>query len=75
MDAAEYDEMLRRLMALTVTLGTAIDRHEAIIDELRAFNRQQVEINGRLEVTQARIETLLARLVNPSGNGQGGTTR
>jgi hypothetical protein len=74
-DQAEYDEMLRRLMVLTVSMGTAIERleataerHEGMLEELRDFNRQQVAINQRLE-------TLLQRLVNPSGNGHEGPTR
>jgi hypothetical protein len=52
----EYDDMMRRMLAIVVHM-------ESAIDELRTFNRQQVEINARLEITQARIETLLTRLL------------
>ena len=40
------------------------------VQELRDFNAQQVEMNARLEITQARIETLLARLLPQSENGR-----
>ena len=56
MDAQEYDDMMRRMLAIVMHMDTAID-------ELRVFNRQQVEINARLEITQARIETLLQRVL------------
>jgi hypothetical protein len=77
MEPAEYDEMLRRIMALTVTLSTAIDRQGAVIEELRDFTRQQAALNERLtqaierlDVTQARIETLLTRVLRPDDNGR-----
>ena len=40
------------------------------IQEVREFTRQQVAINQRLEITQARIETLLARMIERSANGR-----
>jgi hypothetical protein len=77
MEPAEYDEMLRRIMALTVTLCPAIDRQGAVIEELRDFTRQQAALNERLtqaiehlDVTQARIETLLTRVLRPDDNGR-----
>ena len=58
-----HEDILRRLTALLV--------------EQRDFNHQQVAINERLtaaierlDVTQARIETLLARMIPPSENGR-----
>jgi hypothetical protein len=36
----EYDDMMRRMLAIVVHM-------ESAIDELRTFNRQQVEINAR----------------------------
>jgi uncharacterized small protein (DUF1192 family) len=39
-------------------------------EDQRAFNRQQVEINQRLAITQARIETLLARMLRQDENGR-----
>ncbi len=58
-----HEDILRRLTAMLV--------------EQRAFNQQQVEINPRLtaaierpDVTQARIETLLARMIQQGHNGR-----
>jgi len=58
-----HEDILRRLTAMLV--------------EQREFNHQQVEINARLtaaierlDVTQARIETLLARIIPQSQNGR-----
>ena len=52
-------------------------QHEAIMESLarmlaaqHEFNRRQVEINERLEITQARIETLLARMLPTGENGR-----
>jgi len=38
--------------------------------EQREFNRQQIAINQRLEVTQARIETLLSHMMREEENRQ-----
>ena len=58
-----HEDILRRLTAMLV--------------EQREFNHQQVEINARLtaaierlDVTQARIEALLARMLHTGANGQ-----
>jgi len=58
-----HEDILRRLTAMLV--------------EQRDFNRQQVEINARLaaaierlDITQARIETLIARMIPTGENGQ-----
>jgi len=66
----EYQDIVRRLTALMV------QQHE--------WNGQQAQLNERLtlaieridrtlahvEITQARIETLLARMVRPADNGR-----
>jgi hypothetical protein len=72
----EYDEMLRYLVAAIQHQGTINDDLRTCIHEQREFNRQQSTINDRLtaaierlDVTQARIETLLARLLPHSENG------
>jgi len=77
MEPAEYDEMLRRIMVLTVSMGEMLQRHDqhlerldASIVELKEFNRQQVEINADVRTTLARLETLLARMIPPSDNGR-----
>ena len=63
MDLAEYDDIIQRLAA-------TIEHQRTINEDLREFNRRQVEINARLEITQARIEALLQRVVRGSGNGR-----
>jgi hypothetical protein len=84
MDQDFYDELLKRLTALVVKLDERDDqmmalheRHLSAIEELREFNRQQHAITERLtaaierlDVTQARIETLLARMIQQSENGR-----
>jgi hypothetical protein len=60
---AYYDDILRRLTAILV-------RQDAINEELRTFNRQQVEINADVKTTLARVETLLARILPPGENGR-----
>jgi len=69
MDAHEYDAILRHLVGVMA-------RQDTINDDLREFNRQQGTINARLtaaierlDVTQARIETLLARMI-PQGENR-----
>jgi hypothetical protein len=56
MDDNLMDDLLRRLTTLIVKLDerddrmtTMLERHDAMIEELRAFNREQIRINQRLE--------------------------
>jgi hypothetical protein len=70
MDLQEYDDIIRRLTAMFVVQQEKNAAYDALLEELRVFNRQQVEINARLEVTQARIEALLQRVVRGSDNGR-----
>jgi hypothetical protein len=51
-------------------LAAAIERQRTINDDLRECNRQQVEINADVKTTLARIETLLARMIQRSENGR-----
>jgi hypothetical protein len=51
-------------------LASAIEHQRTINDDLREFNRQQVEINADVKTTLARIETLLARMLPQSENGR-----
>ena len=71
------DDLVRRLTALVVKIDERdshmverLDALQAMLEEQREFNRQQVAINTRLEVTQARIETLLARAIQQGENGR-----
>ena len=77
MDPMEYDEMLRSLVtaiqhqgAINDDLRTCIQEQRAINEALKAFNHQQVEINQDVKTTLARIETLLARMIQQSENGR-----
>ena len=56
MDDDTLDDLLRRLTALVVKL-------DSTYDELREFNRQQVQINTRLE-------TLMTEVFRARHNGQ-----
>jgi hypothetical protein len=56
-DQDAYDDLLQRLTVLVIKM-------DASLDELKEFNRQQVQINMRLETTLAAIKDLLGR-----GNG------
>jgi hypothetical protein len=75
--ADALDDLVRRLTALVVKIDERdshmverLDALQAMLEEQREFNRQQVAINARLEVTQARIETLLARAIQQGENGR-----
>ena len=63
MEPQEYDEIIRTLLRIAV-------HQESINEDLRAFNRQQVEINQDIKTTLARIETLLARMLPARENGR-----
>lgn len=70
MEPQEYDEMLRTLVRIAAKQDMINDDQRAMNARLEHFIGQQVEINQRLEVTQARIETLLARMIERSANGR-----
>ena len=63
MEPQEYDEILRTLVRIAA-------HQETINEDLRAFNRQQVEINADVKTTLARVETLLARMLRHDDNGK-----
>ena len=59
----DYDERFRQHEAIMEGLARMLAaQHE--------FNRQQVEINQDVKTTLARIETLLARMIQHGENGQ-----
>jgi len=66
----EYDEMLRYLVAAIRNQGSINDDLRTCIQEQRAFNRQQLEINADVKTTLARIEPLLARIIPTGENGR-----
>jgi len=70
MEPQEYEEMLRTLVRIA-------GRQDLINEDIRASLVAQREINERLttaierlEITQARIETLLARMIPQGENGR-----
>ena len=63
MEPHEYDEMLRTLVRIAA-------HQETINEDLREFNRRQVEINEDVKTTLARLETLVARMMQQGENGQ-----
>ena len=66
----QHEEVLRSLTPMLVAQREMNQRVEGFIQEQREFNVRQVEINARLEITQARIETLLARMIPQSENSR-----
>jgi uncharacterized membrane protein len=60
----EYDDMMRRMLAIVIHMDTALEDLRAAVGELKEFNRQQLAIN-------ARLETLLSRVLrNGADNGR-----
>jgi len=59
----DYKDMVQRLSAIA-------EPQRSLNDDLRAFNRQQVAINADVRTTLARVETLLARMIERSANGR-----
>ena len=70
MEPQEVETIIRSLAAAIAQQGAIHVDIRTCVQELRDFNAQQVEMNARLEITQARIETLLARLLPQSENGR-----
>ena len=70
MDTDEYDGIIRHLVQIAA-------HQEAINEDLREFNRQQVVLNQQqaalnadTRTTLARIETLLTRMLRHEDNGR-----
>lgn len=70
MSEEPFDDLLRRLAAMLVQQQAMNERLDRAIDELRTFNARQLAINQDVSTTLARLETLLARLLRPEGNGR-----
>jgi hypothetical protein len=77
MEHDEYDDMIRRLTAMMYEQHERNQRQDVTNERLLAALEQQtvlnvrlVDISDRLEITQARIETLLSTMIRRSGNGQ-----
>jgi len=63
MDDHTLEDLVRRLTALVVKLDERDDHILALLEEQRGFNRQQVQINTRLE-------TLMTEVFRQRANGR-----
>lgn len=70
MEPQEYDNIIRTLVQIAAHQDTINADMRTMLANHDLLLRQQVEINQRLEITQARIETLLARMIRQETNGQ-----
>ena len=57
------EDLVRRLTSLVVKLNERDDQILALLEEQREFNRQQVQIN-------ARLETLVTEMFRERHNGR-----
>jgi len=63
LESQEYDEIIRHLVRIAA-------HQDTINEDLRESIQQQVVISQRLEITQARVETTLARMIRHEDNGR-----
>jgi hypothetical protein len=63
MAADALEDLVRRLTALVVKLDERDDHILALLEEQREFNREQVQIN-------ARLETLVTEIFRQRTNGR-----
>jgi hypothetical protein len=63
-----HEERFRQHEAILEGLAKVWTRQGEIIEELRSFNQQQVEINQDVKTTLAAIETLLKRVPRPDAD-------
>jgi hypothetical protein len=76
MDDEALDDLVRRLTALIVKIderdthmAARLERYDALLEEQREFNRQQVAINADVRTTLARLETLTQEVFRTRQNG------
>ena len=77
MEPEELTTLLRRLAALVEVQHQKNQSYDAIIEEQREINKRLTlaveridQTLAHVEITQARMETLLARMIPPSENGR-----
>ena len=73
----QHDEILRSLAAMLAMQHEKNQSYDTIIQEQREMNQRLTLAIERIdrtlahvEITQARVETLLARMIRPAGNGR-----
>jgi hypothetical protein len=76
MDHEPLEDLVRRLTALVMKIDERdtrlvdmIEHHDAMLEELRAFNRHQVAINADVRTTLARLDTLMTEVFRQRHNG------
>jgi hypothetical protein len=62
-ESPEYDEIIRNLVRIAAHQDTINDRLTASIERIE-------QTLAHVEITQARIETLLARMIQSESNGR-----
>ena len=70
MDQSECDELPRTLVRIAARQDLINDDIRTSIQEQRAINERLTVAIERLDITQARIETLLARMIPQNENGR-----
>jgi len=84
MNRDEYDDLLRHLVRIAAHQDSINDdlrefarqqlvindRHDIFLAEHMALNHRLVDIHQDVKTTLARIETLLARMIDRSDNGR-----
>ena len=70
MDDHIFEDLVRRLTALVVTLDERDDHILTLVEDQREFNRQQIRINADVSATLARLETLMTEVFREGHNGR-----
>jgi hypothetical protein len=69
MEPDERDEMLRALVRIAVNQDAINADIRVTLQRQDGINERLTQAIERLDVTQARIETLLSRMLRQDGNG------
>jgi hypothetical protein len=69
MEPQDVETIIRHVAAAIAKQESINEDLRTCIQEQREFNRQQIAINTDVKVTLAHMETLLARMLHPNGNG------
>ena len=64
MDDNSLEDLVRRLTALVVKIDERDSQMVTMLEEQHEFNRQQVQLNQRMDATLAAIKDLLQRWQN-----------
>ena len=70
MELQEYDEIMRTLVRIAARQEVINDDIRTSIQAQRGINERLTAAIERLDVTQARIEILLARIIPAGENGR-----